>query len=59
MTFYLVYALVSLPAYGLVAFEGTPGARRAGAVYVGLALLGEAFLLLAFVLLAQMAPSSH
>ena len=58
VTFYLVYALVSLPAYGLVAYEGTPGARRAGAVYVALALLGEAFLLLAFVLLAQAEPDN-
>ncbi len=51
-SFYLFYALVSLSAYGLVVHAGTPGARRAGAVYVALALLGEAALLLSFVLLA-------
>lgn len=51
-SFYLAFALVSLSAYGLVAYEGTIAARRAGTIYMVLALLGEAFLLLAFVMLA-------
>ncbi|HEY8333072.1 MAG TPA: complex I subunit 5 family protein, partial [Tardiphaga sp.] len=51
-SFYLAFALVSLSAYGLVAYEGTQAARRAGTIYMVLALLGEAFLLLAFVMLA-------
>jgi len=51
-SFYLAFALVSLSAYGLVAYEGTPAARRAGTIYMVLALLGEALLLLAFVMIA-------
>jgi len=50
--FLLFYALVSLPAYGLIVHDGTATARRAGAIYLGFALLGEGLLLLAFVLLA-------
>jgi formate hydrogenlyase subunit 3/multisubunit Na+/H+ antiporter MnhD subunit len=49
--FLVFYALVSLPAYGLVTFEGSPEARRAGKIYLGFALLGENILLLAFVML--------
>jgi formate hydrogenlyase subunit 3/multisubunit Na+/H+ antiporter MnhD subunit len=51
-TFYLAFALVSLAAYGLVIFDGTPRARRAGIIYLVLALLGEIALLMGFVLLA-------
>lgn len=51
-TFYLAFALVSLAAYGLVIFDGTPRARRAGIIYLVLALLGEVALLMGFVLLA-------
>jgi formate hydrogenlyase subunit 3/multisubunit Na+/H+ antiporter MnhD subunit len=56
MSFYLVFSMVSLAAYGLVIDDGTARSRRAGLIYVGLAVLGEAFLLMAFVLLAQAAP---
>jgi multicomponent Na+:H+ antiporter subunit A len=52
MAFLVFYALVSLPAYGLITHDGTPDARRAGSIYMGFALLGENLLLLAFVLLA-------
>ena len=52
LSFYLFFTLVSLAAYGLVVFENTPAARRAGALYVSLAVLGEAFLLMGFVFLA-------
>jgi formate hydrogenlyase subunit 3/multisubunit Na+/H+ antiporter MnhD subunit len=55
-SFYLLFALVSLPAWGLVAHDGTPSARRAGVVYLVLALLGEVFLLMGFVLLAAASP---
>ncbi|MBB4003011.1 complex I subunit 5 family protein [Aurantimonas endophytica] len=51
-SFYLVYTLVSLAAYGLIVHEQTAKAERAGLVYVVLALLSEACLLLAFVMLA-------
>ena len=56
VSFYLMFSLVSLAAYGLVAFDLTPGALRAGRVYVALAVLGEAFLLLGFVMLALSVP---
>lgn len=56
-SFYLLFTLASLAAYGLIAHEKTPGALRAGNVYVVLALLGEAFLLAGFILLAAGSPS--
>jgi formate hydrogenlyase subunit 3/multisubunit Na+/H+ antiporter MnhD subunit len=52
VSFYLTYSVVSLAAWGLVVHDGTPASRRAGMVYVGLAVLGEAFLLMAFVFMA-------
>ncbi len=54
--FYLLFSMVSLAAYGLVVQDGTMGARRAGGIYVALALLSEAFLLMGFVFLAQATP---
>ncbi len=56
VSFYLVFAMVSLAGYGLIVHDGTPRVRRAGGVYVALALLSEAFLLIGFVLLAQAIP---
>ena len=58
VSFYLVFAMVSLAAYGLVVHDGTPRARRAGAIYVSLAVLGEALLLMGFVLLAAAIPGN-
>jgi formate hydrogenlyase subunit 3/multisubunit Na+/H+ antiporter MnhD subunit len=58
-SFYLVFTLVSLAAYGLIVHEQTSAALRAGLVYVVLALLGEAFLLLAFVMIAASAPDPN
>ncbi len=55
-SFYLLYSLMSLAAYGLVVHDGTPAARRAATVYLVLAVLGEAFLLIAFVLLHAASP---
>jgi formate hydrogenlyase subunit 3/multisubunit Na+/H+ antiporter MnhD subunit len=57
LTFYLVYALVSVPAYYLVAHDEDPASLRAGAVYMAFALIGEAVLLIAFVMLAAGEPS--
>ncbi len=57
LTFYLVYALVSIPAYHLVAHDGEASSLRAGGVYLAFALLGEAVLLIAFVMLAAGEPS--
>lgn len=56
VSFYLLYALVSLPAYGLFAFSDDPEKKRAGAIYLAFALAGEAVLLAAFALLAAGAP---
>jgi formate hydrogenlyase subunit 3/multisubunit Na+/H+ antiporter MnhD subunit len=56
VSFYLLFSLVSLAAWGLVVDDGTAEARQVGMVYVALAVLGEGFLLLAFVLLAQATP---
>jgi formate hydrogenlyase subunit 3/multisubunit Na+/H+ antiporter MnhD subunit len=57
LTFYLVYALVSVPAYYLVAHDEEPSSLRAGGVYMAFALLGEAVLLIAFVMLAVGEPN--
>ena len=56
VTFYLMYSVVSLAAYGLIVHDGMPGDRRAGIIYVALAVLGEAFLLMAFVFMAAATP---
>ncbi|MBS9476912.1 complex I subunit 5 family protein [Ancylobacter radicis] len=58
-SFYLMFSLVSLAAYGLVAHEGTPRAESASLIYMALAVLGEAFLLLGFVLLATAGPTGN
>jgi formate hydrogenlyase subunit 3/multisubunit Na+/H+ antiporter MnhD subunit len=57
LTFYFVYALVSVPAYYLVAHNDDADSRRAAGVYMAFALLGEAVLLIAFVVLAAGEPS--
>ncbi len=56
-TFYIAFALASLPAYGLVVHDDTPRAQRAAAIYLALAVLAEIFLLLAFALLAEASSS--
>jgi formate hydrogenlyase subunit 3/multisubunit Na+/H+ antiporter MnhD subunit len=56
VSFYVFFTLNSLAAYGLVAYNGTASAKRAGAIYVALALLGETFLLFGFVLAAAAIP---
>jgi multicomponent Na+:H+ antiporter subunit A len=55
-SFYLAFALVSIPAYGLIVHDGTTGVQRAGSIYMALTILGETFLLMAFVLLAAGSP---
>lgn len=53
VSYYLLFALASLPAYGLVVHDGTAAARRAARIYIALAVLGEACMIVAFVLLAS------
>jgi len=57
LTFYLVFALVSLPAYELIAHDDDPAAQRAGGVYMAFTLLSEAVLLMGFALLAAGEPN--
>jgi formate hydrogenlyase subunit 3/multisubunit Na+/H+ antiporter MnhD subunit len=56
VSFYLFYALVSIPAYGLFAFSEDTEHRRAGAIYMAFTIAGEAVLLLAFAMLAAGEP---
>ncbi|MEO3472075.1 proton-conducting transporter membrane subunit [Roseomonas sp. CAU 1739] len=56
--FYLVFALASLPAWGLVIHDRTPRAWAAGASYILLTVVGEAALLAGFALLAAFTPGS-
>ena len=56
-SFFLFFALVSLPAYGLIVHDGTASDRKAGALYMAFALLSETLLLMGFVLLAAECPA--
>lgn len=58
-SFYLVFSLASLAAYGLVAFEDTARAQHASRVYMALALVGEALILLGFVMLVTATPDGN
>lgn len=49
-SFYAFYALMTFAAYGLIVHTRTEPARRAGRVYLVMALLGEMLLLTAFLL---------
>lgn len=53
---YLLLATLTLGAAGLVFQDESAGARRAAAIYTGLALGGETLVLVAMVLLAQVMP---
>jgi multicomponent Na+:H+ antiporter subunit A len=56
VSFYVTFAIVSLAAWGLVVHDGTARARRAGVIYLTLAVFGEICLLAGFALLAVAAP---
>jgi formate hydrogenlyase subunit 3/multisubunit Na+/H+ antiporter MnhD subunit len=56
ISFYLLYALASIPAYGLFAFSDDTNSRRTGAIYMAFTILGEALLLLAFAMLLAGEP---
>lgn len=57
-SFYLLFALMTFAAYGLVVHNGSAEALRAGRVYLTMAVLGEAALV-AGLLLAAVAAGSH
>ena len=55
--FYTFFALMSFASYGLVVFERTSDALRAGRVYIVMVVAGEVMLFAAFVLAASAAGS--
>lgn len=55
LSFYLGFSLMSLAATGLVLHTGTKAARRAGRLYLQLAILGELLLFSALVMRASAA----
>ena len=55
--FYFLLAVLSVGAAGLVLQGQGAQARRAGATYLGVALLAEAFLLAALILIVQASPT--
>jgi formate hydrogenlyase subunit 3/multisubunit Na+/H+ antiporter MnhD subunit len=57
VTFYFAFALMSFSAYGLVVHTGTGEARRAGRVYLVMAVIGEALLVAGLILAAVSASS--
>ncbi|HEY5805211.1 MAG TPA: proton-conducting transporter membrane subunit [Lysobacter sp.] len=55
--FYFLLAVLSVAAAGLVLQGQGAEAMRAGAIYLGVALLAEAFLLAALILIVQASPT--
>lgn len=55
--FYTFFSLMSFASYGLVIFQRTPEALRAGRIYIILAVMGEVILFAALVLAALVAGS--
>lgn len=51
--FYTSFALMTFAAYGLIVHDGSDTARRAGRVYLVLAVLGEALILVGLLLAAR------
>lgn len=45
ITFYSMFALMSLSSYGLIVHSGEPAARRAGRIYIALMILAEVMVL--------------
>lgn len=56
-SFYLAFAVMTFAAYGLVVHEGDDEARRAGRIYLVMAVLGEALLIAGLLLLAGAAQT--
>jgi hydrogenase-4 component B len=53
LSFYIGFSIMSLSAYVLVIYDGTPAARRAGRLYLQLAIVSELALLAALLLIAH------
>ncbi|MDP2126032.1 MAG: proton-conducting transporter membrane subunit [Pseudohongiella sp.] len=58
LSFYVGFSMMSLSAYGLVIHNGTSAARRAGRLYLQLAVLGEVLLLSGLLMQAHAAQGS-
>jgi len=58
VSFYVLFALMSFAAYGLIVHTGSDEALRAGRVYLAMAVLGET-LLVAGLMLAVSAAGTH
>lgn len=54
--FYAFFALMTFAGYGLVVFDGKPLSRRAGRVYLIMAVMGEGFILAGLLLAARDLP---
>ena len=58
VSFYAGFALMTFAAYGLVIHTGKPEARRAGRVYLAMAVLGEGLILAGLLLVASETETS-
>lgn len=59
ISFYIGFSVMSLSAYGLVVHSGSKAARRAGRIYLQLAILGELLLFAALILRASAAGGQY
>lgn len=59
VTFYLLFWAMTLSSYGLIVHDGSPRARRAGRVYLSMAILGEGLLLPGILLAVDAAGSTE
>ena len=57
--FYAMLALLSVGTTGLVLYEGSPRSYRAGAIYIGMALLAESLVLVGMVLTVLSTPEHN
>jgi hydrogenase-4 component B len=58
LSFYLGFSAMSLSAYGLIVHQGGPGPRRAGRLYLQLAICGEMALLAGLMLRSHAADGN-
>lgn len=59
ISFYIGFSVMSLSAYGLVVHSGSKTARRAGRLYLQLAIMGELLLFAALILRASAAGGQY
>lgn len=57
-SFYLFFALMTFAAYGLVVHDGSDPARRAGRVYLAMAVLGEGLIISGLLMAASHTTSA-